>query len=320
MISTLSRRTMISATSVLGLGLATGAHRGAGAQATPQGDMQPGRVETEGDELACDVRGQGAPLLLIPGTPGDARGYALVAERLASDYTVITFDPRGFGRSTGLDPQNTELRNYEIGQQARDAVAVLAAAGHDAALIFGSSAGAVVGLELATNHPRVVAGLVAHEAPVIRVLPDAEQIQTRLAEIYLSAWTEGTKVAFLRFLEFAQIPANAGKPFTDADIELIKPNVDAVPELATAVSYVRYQMPPITSYKPAVQRIAANGVKVVMAAGESSLDLFYGRAAPLLAEQLGGPMVTFPGHHLSYTDPGAVDAWVATLREALGQL
>ena len=320
MTSTLSRRTLVSAAGVLGLGLATGKHRWAAAQATRQGDMETGRVETEGDEIAFDVRGRGEPLLLIPGTPGDARAYALVAERLAPDYTVITFDPRGFGRSTGLDSQNTELRTYEIGQQARDAVAVLDAAGHDAALIFGSSAGAVVGLEMATNHPQAVAGLVAHEAPTIRLLPDAEQIQTELAEIYLSAWTESPKVAFLRFLAFAQIPANAGKPFTDADIEQITPNIDAVPELATAVSYVRYQMLPITGYTPDVPSIEANGVKVVMGAGEQSLDLFYGRAAPLLAEQLGGPMVTFPGHHLSYTDPGAVDAWVATLREALGQM
>ena len=315
MTSTLSRRIMISAASMFGVGLAAGTHRWAAAQDTQQGNVETGKVATEGDEIVFDVRGQGAPLLLIPGTPGDALGYSLVAERLASDYTVITYDPRGFGRSTGHDPQN-----YEIGQQARDVVTVLGAAGYDAALIFGSSAGAVVGLEMATNHPQAVTGLVAHEAPVIRILPDAEQIQTRLAEIYLSGWTEGPKVAFLRFLEFAQIPANNGQPFTDADITQITPIIDTLEPLNTAVSYVRYNMLPITSYKPDVQRIEENGVPVVMGAGELSLDLFYGQAAPLLAEQLGGPFVKFAGHHLSYTDPAMVDAWVATLREALDAL
>ncbi len=210
---------MISAISVLGVGLAAGAHRVAAANATQQSDVETGQVATEGDVIVFDVRGQGEPLLLIPGTPGDAQGYSLAAERLASDYTVITFDPRGFGRSTGHAPQN-----YEIGQQARDVVAVLGAAGYDAALIFGSSAGAVVGLEMATNHPKAVTGLIAHEAPVIRILPDAEQIQTRLAEIYLSAWTDGPKIAFLRFLEFAQIPANNGQPFTNADIAQLPPS------------------------------------------------------------------------------------------------
>ncbi len=90
--------------------------------------------------------------------------------------------------------------------------------------------------------------------------------------------------------------------------------------LNTAVSYVRYHMLPITSYQPDVQRIEENGVQVVMGAGELSLDLFYGQAAPLLAEQLDGPFVTFAGHHLSYTDPTVVDAWVTTMREALDAL
>jgi hypothetical protein len=79
-------------------------------------------------------------------------------------------------------------------------------------------------------------------------------------------------------------------------------------------------MLPVTSYEPDAQRIGANGVKVVMCAGKLSLDNFYGRTAPLLAQQLNGPFVTFPGHRLSYTDVGVVDAWVAKLREALRQL
>lgn len=66
MTSTLSRRTMIAAGSALGIGLATGAHRRVAAQATQQGAIETGQVTTEGDELVFDVRGQGAPLLLIP--------------------------------------------------------------------------------------------------------------------------------------------------------------------------------------------------------------------------------------------------------------
>jgi pimeloyl-ACP methyl ester carboxylesterase len=80
------------------------------------------------------------------------------------------------------------------------------------ALVFGSSAGAEVGLELAKNHPGVVDGLVAHEPPVVRVLPDADEFQTRVAEIYRTAWTEGSKAAFFDFLLLTQLPFNNGKP------------------------------------------------------------------------------------------------------------
>jgi hypothetical protein len=39
-----------------------------------------------------------------------------------------------------------------------------------------------------------------------------------------------------------------------------------------------------------------------------------------LAEQLDVPFVTSPGHHASYTDAAAIDAWVTLLREALHEL
>lgn len=117
--------------------------------------VRTGHVDVEGDRIVFDVRGQGAPIILLPGTPGDASAYGLVAEPLAADHTVITYDPRGFGRSTGREP-----RGDEIGQQARDVAAVLGAAGFERALVFGNSAGAEVGLELAANHPGLVEGLV----------------------------------------------------------------------------------------------------------------------------------------------------------------
>jgi len=273
------------------------------------------QVTIEGDDLVFDVRGTGAPVILLPGTPGDATAYRLIADPLAADHTVITYDPRGFGRSTGREP-----RRYEIGQQARDIVAVLHAAGFDRALVFGNSAGAEIGLELAENHPEVVEGLVAHEAPVIRVLPDAGEFQRRIAEIYRTAWIEGSKPAFFDFLLLTQLPFNAGKPFTQAEVDAIRPNADGLPGLDFADFYVKYQMLPLTNYKPDLAAIRANGVKVVAAAGAESLDLPFGRTSRRIAEELSVSFATFPGNHGSHTDPTTADAWLAALRDALASL
>src|SRR5690606_25700874 len=60
-------------------------------------------------------------------------------------------------------------------QQAEDLhrlVAELAAGPVD---VFGSSDGAVTGLALVEMHPQDVRTLVAHEPPLIALLPDAEQ-------------------------------------------------------------------------------------------------------------------------------------------------
>ena len=273
------------------------------------------RVAVQGDDLVFDVRGRGAPIVLLPGTPGDASAYGLIADPLASDRTVITYDPRGFGRSTGRDP-----RRYEIGQQAGDVVEILHAAGFDRALVFGNSAGAEVGLELAKNHPDVVEGLVVHEPPVIRVLPDADVFQRKIAETYRTAWTEGPKQAFLDFLLLTRLPFNAGEPFTQAEIDAIRPNADALPGFDFADFYVKYQMLPLTNYAPDLGAIAENGVKVVVGAGEMSLDLPFGRTSRRIADELRVPFMTFPGHHGSHTDPTTAAAWLTALREALASL
>src|SRR5437763_13729281 len=106
--------------------------------------VKTGYVFTEGDQLYYEVRGEGAPLLMIPGGGGDGRVYTLAAEILANDYKVITYDRRGNARSSGKAPQN-----FEVSQQSRDAVVVLQAAGESSAHVFGNSSGAIIALDMA---------------------------------------------------------------------------------------------------------------------------------------------------------------------------
>jgi hypothetical protein len=93
------------------------------------------RVTTEGDELYYEVRGQGQPLLMIPGSGGDGGSYSLVAEILSDEYKIIAYDRRANARSTMNDPQN-----FEVSQQSRDAVAVLRAAGETSAFVLATAA------------------------------------------------------------------------------------------------------------------------------------------------------------------------------------
>lgn len=53
-------------------------------------NFQKGRVISEGDSLYYEVRGEGKPLILIPGAGGDADRYTFVAQILADEYKVIT--------------------------------------------------------------------------------------------------------------------------------------------------------------------------------------------------------------------------------------
>lgn len=100
-----------------------------------QVDIRTGRVTTEGDDLFYEVRGKGHPLLMIAPGGGDGWQYALVAEILADEYKVITYDRRANGRSTMNDPLN-----FEISQQSRDALAVLRTVGEKSAFVLATAA------------------------------------------------------------------------------------------------------------------------------------------------------------------------------------
>lgn len=106
-------------------------------------------LDHRGCRLAYDVRGVGAPVLLIQGVGVHGDGWLPQTAELQARYTCVTIDNRGVGRSRYSGPVCVE-------QMADDARAVLDAEGIDAAHVVGHSLGGLVALELAlAARPRV---------------------------------------------------------------------------------------------------------------------------------------------------------------------
>src|SRR5919109_738034 len=130
-------------------------------------------LETPGAQIAYDVRGplptaDGRPPLLMIAQPMDASGFGTLSS-LFPDRTVVTYDPRGLGRSTRRDGRVDQSPTV----QANDVHAIIEALGAGPVDMFASSGGAVTAFALVTAHPDDVVTLVAHEPPLIPVLPDA---------------------------------------------------------------------------------------------------------------------------------------------------
>lgn len=277
-----------------------------------------GRVKTEGDDLFYEVRGAERPgvkppLLMIAPGGGDGWQYSYVAEILADAYRVITFDRRANGRSTMNAPVN-----FEISQQSRDAVAVLRAAGEETAFVFGNSSGAVIALDMAVTQPQAVRAVIAHEAPVPRLLPEAHKWQRFFASVNSTAYTLGPAIAALRFMLGIQVPVGllikATKGINQHRAESKEPYISD--KDATEI-LVKHELLPVTNYLPDVERIKKNGVRVTMAVGAWGLErkTWYVKAAQILAQQLGSELVVFPGHHGSFMD--MPEEFAAVLRYAL---
>jgi pimeloyl-ACP methyl ester carboxylesterase len=79
--------------------------------------------------------------------------------------------------------------------------------------------------------------------------------------------------------------------------------------------FMRDEYYPVSTHVPDLDRLAAAGRPVVMAAGGASADAYYARPARLIADRLGFRYREFPGHHLSFeSEP---DAFAAAIRAAL---
>jgi pimeloyl-ACP methyl ester carboxylesterase len=124
-----------------------------------------GRVAVPGAALYYEVTGRGPVLLLVGGGGSDTTVFDGVVAQLATQYTVVTYDPRGSLRS----PYEGEPADVA----AEDALAVLGeVAGDVPVYVFGSGSGAITALELLIRHPDRIRLLVAHEPPAISHAPD----------------------------------------------------------------------------------------------------------------------------------------------------
>jgi pimeloyl-ACP methyl ester carboxylesterase len=280
-------------------------------------------LETAEVDIAYDVHGplptaDGRPPLFMITQPMDASGFGTLASHFP-DRTVVTYDPRGLGRSTRKDGRVDNAPTV----QAEDVHAVIEALGDGPVAMFASSGGAVTALALVATYPRDVATLVAHEPPLIPVPPDAEAAERARAGIRDAYEAKGSSAGMAAFIAmtswrgeftddyFAQPtpdPAHFGLPTEDdgsRDDPLLSDRSWAV-----------------TSYRPDVDALAAAPTRVVIAVGEESLDTFTGRTAVATAELLGQHATVFPSHHGGFLGgefgyAGQPEAFARRLRNVL---
>ncbi|QES44628.1 alpha/beta hydrolase [Streptomyces venezuelae] len=256
-----------------------------------------GTLRVNGATLHYEVRGQGPLLLLIPGGTGGAASLAAVAADLADTYTVATYDPRGMAGSA-LDDPAAEQR---VEEHAEDALRLLDLLSPDApARVFGSSSGAIAALHLLLAHPERVARVVAHEPPVVEVLPDAAAHRALLARVQETLRDEGLMPAMA---VFAAGLRGDGAPAEPAPAAELPPQAAARAEqtLAGLPYFIGRIVPSFMAYAPDVARLDALSDRLVLACGEDSRGELPYRPAAFLAERLGTELRHFPGGHIGLT-------------------
>lgn len=257
-----------------------------------------GELKVPGATLYHEVRGSGPVLLMIPGGPVDAGVFTQSARLLADRYTVVTYDPRGHSRSTLNGPPE----DVPVELHADDAAHLLVAVGTEPALVLGSSGGATIGLDLATRHGERVKALVAHEPPVMELLPDASRWRGVFQEIYDTYKSQGVFPAMERFGKAVE---EGGPSYSEQQQGEPTPEQAEMMErmMGNLEFFLAHEIRQIGGYVPDIDALSASPTRTVVAGGKESGEQGAYRAALALAERLGVELTYFEGAHGGFGAP-----------------
>jgi pimeloyl-ACP methyl ester carboxylesterase len=290
----------------------------------------PHYLDVPGGRLYYEVRGSGR-LLLVIGQPMTSAPFGPLADLLAEDHTVVTYDPHGLGGSTIDDPSRDVTPDIE----GDDLAYLIDAVGGETADVFGSSGGAIAALAFAARHPDKAGTVIAHEPPVAELLPDVPHLRTAVDDIEDAYRGYGSGAAWGKFVSLvmhdgpvteagvsptAWPPAGDGSADTqtqageDSDGGETPPEPSGKQQVDDELFFL-HMLKPFTRYQPLIEVLRWGGPRVVVAVGAASGNEIARRSAEALAERLETPPTVFPGDHGGFmADPAA---FAATIRQVL---
>jgi pimeloyl-ACP methyl ester carboxylesterase len=281
-------------------------------------------LDVPGATLRYDIRqadsASDEPVLLMIASPMDARGFNTLAGHF-QDRTVVTYDPRGVGRSERADGATGSTPD----EHADDLHRLIAALDGAPVDIFGSSGGAVNAFALVARHPEQVRTLVAHEPPLATVLPDREEALAAVVDVHETYERSGFGPAMAKFIALTMVKGPIPADFPDQQMDPAAFGLPTEDDGARNHPLLGPHIVNVTHYEPDFDALRSAPTRIVAAAGSESEGAFTYRATLAVAEGLGSEAAIFPSHHAGFVgdegpQPGQPEAFAARLREVLGEV
>lgn len=247
------------------------------------------------DGIHYETQGKGPALLLIPGGNGDGRPFGPIASLLAGRFTVVTLDRRGYSQSAEV-----AIPSNRLAADVADVRSVITAVGGHVA-VFGSSSGAIVGLELMRHAPALVNTLVAHEPPLTALLTEAADWRKTLEGVVATYRAEGVDAAMRTFSEAV---------FGDGEF---RPREGAA--LANAKRWLEHELVQYACMPFDADALSPHAGKILVGVGKDVPNAMPYRTAIETAKAIGCELIDFPGGHIGFVTHA--EEFAATLVSAL---
>ena len=245
-------------------------------------------VTANGTELYFEIRGAGPPVLLIMGATGDGGHFDAFADLLADEFTVVSYDRRGNGRS----PVPPGWRTTSPDEQADDAAALLNALGIGPAAVLGTSSGGIIALCLMVRHAGRMRGAILHEPGLYALVDDVDAVRAPLRAVVAEAMeTGGPAAAVERFWCYV-----AGDDSWNRLAPALRERLRA-----TASTLFDIELGTYERYLPDDEALAALSPALRLLVSEASLPVF-AEIAGRFGKRLGLAVATTAGSHAAYHD------------------
>jgi pimeloyl-ACP methyl ester carboxylesterase len=244
--------------------------------------------EVNGARIYHEVRGSGPSVLFIAGATGDGGHFERVAELLSDEFTVVTYDRRANSRSP--HPEDWESTSTE--EQAEDAARLIGALGIAPTAIFGTSAGAIIGLDLVIRRPELVRGAILHEPPMMTGMSNPEEVMGTIQQVVEGGMQRGGSrggcETFFRFVA-------GDEAFENLDSQLRERM------LGNGETFLGTEMGAFESYHPDEAALAGIEAPMRVMVGTESAP-FFAETARWLADRMNVELERLPGGHTPYFD------------------
>jgi len=252
-------------------------------------------VDVPGGRLWADRRGEGEAVLLVHDGILHSVIWDDLAPALATQYSVIRFDRRGYGRSEQATTRYSDIE---------DISAVLAHFKVDKVNLVGSSAGSALCIDYALAHPEQVISLTLI-GPVVDGMAVTPHLTNRGGRLTAAMWRDATvfRTYWTTTDPFYLAPeSTAARERVAAILEKFPQNLDFSGQAL------------LDSPPPALPRLGQIRVPTLIVVGEFDIPDVHAHAGAL---QVGVPharriVIPHSGHAVPVERPDALDTEVLT--------